>query len=425
MIKTIIKKEILENLLSFKFSIVTIFSVILIFTSVFIMHRDYQLRVENYEILQPQPRQPIAIIPPTPLSIFAKGLDETMGRSYEIRFGGQIRVGSKQQSINTLFRLFTAPDLLYIIKVVLSLCAMLFAFNLISGEKEAGTLKLSLSNTIGRAYIIIGKWAGGFSSFMVPFLITLLVSIILVTLSPQVQMNSENWVKLILFSVSSILYLAIFFSLGVFISCITHRTASSLVISLFAWALIVFVIPNLGNILAKQLVTIPTVQQLEVKRDHIWIKEVFELNNEMTQNTSQKSRSESFSKRLNNINYENDKLIADYRTRFNGLVTLSKNISRISPSATFTYLATDLAGTGILEEQRLKQALLQYKNTIWDKPVDSDGNLKGEFSPFNFKRSSITSVLANGGISNGMILILFNLLVFSATYVAFLRYDVR
>ena len=426
MLWTITKKEILENLLSFKFAIITIFSIVLILTSIFIMYRDYQLRLENYEILQPESNQPIAIIPPTPLSIFVKGLDETIGRSYRIWFGGQIQVGSKQQRVNNLFRLFTAPDLLYIVKVIISLCAMLFAFDIISGEKEAGTLRLSLSNNVGRPIIVIGKWFGGFTSLIIPFIIAVLLGVILITLSPQVQMNSENWVKLGMFLLSSLLYLAVFFSLGLFISSITHRPASSLVISLFMWALIVFVIPNLGNILARQFTTIPSVQQLEVKREHIWTKEVFDLEHNIkpSDRTISKQR-EALNKVLSNINSENDRLIADYRNRFDRLVNLSKTITRFSPSAAFTYLATDIAGTGILEEYKLKQAVLRYKDMVWDKPVDSGGNLLGDFPAFSFQRSSVKEVLNAEGFINLTILIMFNILIFAAAYVAFLRYDVR
>lgn len=134
----ILKKEILENLHSYKFAVITLLSVVLVFTSLFVMYRDYALRLENYEILQPTSKQPVAIVQPTPLSIFVKGLDENMGRSYEVRFGGQIMVGSKQQSVNNLFRLFTTPDLLYVVKTVMALCAILFAFSTITGEKETG-----------------------------------------------------------------------------------------------------------------------------------------------------------------------------------------------------------------------------------------------------------------------------------------------
>jgi ABC-type transport system involved in multi-copper enzyme maturation permease subunit len=415
MLKSIIKKEILQNLTSYKFTIIVILSIVLILVSMFIMYRDYQLRLENYEILQPKSNEPIAIIPPSPLSIFAKGLDENLTRSYEIRFGGQIRVGSKQQSVNNLFRLFTTPDLLYVIKVILALCAMLFAFDMVCGEKESGTLKLTLSNRLNRPMIILGKWIGGFASFIVPFLLATLVGTIFILFSPQIQFSGEGWLKLGMFLFSSVIYLAIFFSLGLLISSLTNRTSSSLVISLFAWAMLVFVVPNLGNILARQFIKIQSVQQLEVRRQQFWIKEVFEAIN----------KGKSWEQAQAAISSENDKLISDYRTRFNQLVTLSQNITRFSPAAAFTYLTTDIAGTGIYEERRLKQVVVEYKNQIWDKPTDSDGNIVGEFPSFSYERTSIAQVLDFSGMSNLLVLILFNVLFFTAAYVVFLRYDVR
>ncbi len=407
MLKSIIRKEILSNLLSYKFSIIIILSTILILVSIFVMYRDYCLALENYGVLQPKSNVAIAIIPPTPLSVFAKGLDENLCRSYEIEFGGQIKVGSKQESVNNLFRLFTTPDLLYVVKVILALCAMLFAFDMICGEKEAGTLHQFLSNSVKRPVLIVGKWIGGFTSFIVPFFIAVLLSTILVTISPMVQMNGQNWAKLVIFLLSSVLYLAVFFSLGLLISCLTHHSSSSLIISLFLWAMLVFFVPNLGSILARQFVEIPTIQQLEVKRSHIWIKEVFEACNQK----------QNFTQAYEAINLENDKLIADYRNRFDRLVSVSQNITRFSPAAAFTYLATDLMGTGISEERRLKKAVLEYKNLVW--------NLKGDLPAFAFHRSSIKEVLGFDGLSNLFVLILFNMLFFVSTYVAFLRYDVR
>ena len=415
MLKSIIKKEILQNLTSYKFAIIIILSTVLILVSLFIMYRDYQLRLENYEILQPKSNEPIAIIPPTPLSIFARGLDENLTRSYEIRFGGQIRVGSKQQSVNNLFRLFTTPDLLYVIKVILALCAMLFAFDMICGEKESGTLKQTLSNSINRPMLILGKWIGGFASFIAPFFIAVLLGTILISFSPQIKFSGASRLKLGIMLLSAVSYLAIFYSLGLMISSLTHRASSSLVISLFVWAMLVFVIPNLGNILARQFIKIPSVQQLEIRRQQVWIKEVFERIN----------KGKDWTEVQTTINAENDKLIADYRARFNQLVTLPQNITRFSPAAAFTYLATDLAGTGIYEERRLKQAVVEYKNLIWDKPTDSDGNIAGEFPAFSYERSLISQVLNFGGMSNLLVLVLFNVLFFAGAYVMFLKYDVR
>ena len=408
MLKSIISKEILLNLLSYKFSIIIILSTILILVSIFVMYRDYCLALENYEILRMKSEGPVVVIPPTPLGIFARGLDENLCRSYGSGLSGQISVSSKQQSVNNIFKLFTALDLLYVIKIILSLCATLFAFDIVSGEKEIGTLRQSLSCSLKRPILIIGKWIGGFISFILPFFIAVLLGTILVTLSPMVDINARNWLKLGLFLLSSVIYLAVFFSLGLLISCLTHRSSTSLVISLFVWTILVFLIPNLGNILARQFVEIPTVQQLELKREQSWTK------NRVEKRRADRSEHKEMDSRMR---AENDKLTEDYRNRFNRLVKVSQNITRISPAAAFTFLATDIMGTGMSEERKLKRAVLEYI-----KDGDDD---KGDKPVFSYQRSSIKEVLGQGGLSNCLILILFNILFFTGAHVAFLRYDVR
>ncbi len=417
MLKSIIRKEILLNLLSYKFSIIVILSTILILVCIFVMYRDYCLAIENYEILRPKSNEAIAIIPPTPLSIFAKGLDENLCRSYERGFGGGVDVSSNRQSVNNLFKLFTTPDLLYVVKIILALCAILFAFDVVSGEKEVGTLCQSLSCSLKRPVLIIGKWVGGFISFILPFFIAVLLGTIFVTLSPMVDMNAQNCAKLGLFLLSSVIYLAVFFSLGLLISCLTHRSSTSLVISLFVWAMLVFLIPNLGNILARQLVQIPTVQQLELEREHIQIRRELEVNRPQTTWDEKMKAHKRF-------NSENKMLSEDYRNRFNRLVKVSQNITRFSPAAAFTFLATDITGTGMLEERKLKRAVLEYVDIIVDWEVDRHGE-KGNRPAFSYRRSSVKEILGRDGLGNCLILILFNILFFTGAYVVFLRYDVR
>jgi len=409
MLKSIIRKEILNNLLSYKFSIITILSTILILVSIFVMYRDYCLALDNHDILRAESGDSVEIIPPTPLGIFAKGLDENLCRPWELRGVGVEISSERQKSLNDLFKLFTAPDLLYVIKVILSLCAMLFAFDIICGEKETGTLRQSLSNSLKRPILISGEWTGGFISFILSFFMAVLLGTIFVTLSPMVDMNSQDWAKLGLFLLSGVIYLAAFFSLGLLISCLTHRSSTSLVISLFVWTILVFLIPNLGNILARQFVQIPTAQQLELKRGQIMNRVRFEVKR------IPKTRPD-FEKRVKSLVLraiaEGDKLDEDYRNRINSLVKVSQSITGFSPAAAFTFLATDIMGTGMAEEHRLKRAVLEYQKDRNDKMLD-------------YQRSSVKEVLDRGGLSNFLILILFNMLFFTGAYVTFLRYDVR
>ncbi|MGB2865252.1 MAG: ABC transporter permease subunit [Sedimentisphaerales bacterium] len=274
-----------------------------------------------------------------------------------------------------------------------------------------------------RPILIIGKWIGGFTSFIVPFFMAVLIGTIFVTLSPMVDMNPYNSLKLGLFLLSSVIYLAVFFSLGLLISSLTHQSSSSLVISLFVWAMLVFLIPNLGNILARQLVRIPTVQQLELKRKQIQIRRVLESRRINIRRELEVNRRQYGSERMEadkRFDSENEILTEDYRNRFNRLVKVSQNITRISPAAAFTFLATDIAGTGMSEERNLKRAVLQYMHIAgnWDDE-------KGDRPAFSYQRSSFREVLGQGGLSNCLILILFNVLFFTGAYVAFLHYDAR
>jgi ABC-type transport system involved in multi-copper enzyme maturation permease subunit len=422
MLKSIIGKEILSNLLSYKFSIITILSTILILVSIFIMYGDYCLAMDNHDILRSESGEAAGVIPPTPLGIFAKGLDENLCRPWELK-GVGVEISSEQQkSLNNLFKLFTPPDLLYVIKVVLSLCAMLFAFDIICGEKETGTLRQSLSYRLKRPILIIGKWIGGFTSFILPFFIAVLLGTIFVTLSPMVDMSTQDWAKLGLFLLSGVIYLAVFFSLGLLISCLTHRPSTSLVISLFVWTILVFLIPNLGNILARQFVRIPTAQQLELKRKQIMNRARFE------RKRIPKNRPD-FQKRENALMLrtiaEGDKLDEDYRNSINRLVTVSQSITGFSPAPAFTLLASDIMGTGVAEERRLKKAAQDYKDLLIQLYTDGTLTEESELPKFYYQRSSVKEILGQGGLNNFLILILLNVLFFTGAYVAFLRYDVR
>ncbi|MHC4227608.1 MAG: ABC transporter permease, partial [Planctomycetota bacterium] len=395
---------------------------VLILVSLFVMYRDYCLARDNYEISRAGLGEIETVLAPTPLGIFAKGLDENLCCAWELKAIGVDVSGGHEKSLNDLFKLFTTPDLLYVIKVILSLCAVLFAFDMVSGEKETGTLRQSLSNDLKRPILIMGKWIGGFTSFILPFLVAVLMGTILVTLSPRVEMNPQDWLKLGLFLFSSAIYLAAFFSLGLFISCLAHRTSTSLVVSLFAWTILVFLIPNLGNVLARQFVRIPTVQQLELHRKQIENRMRFEIKRIPENHTDFKKREMALQLRAI---AEGDKLDEDYRNRINSLVTVSQSITGFSPAPAFTFLATDIMGTGVAEERRLKEAAQTYKKHLIRMYADGNLNEDSKLPKFSYRRSTVGEILGKGSMSNCLILVLLNVLFFTGAYVAFLRYDIR
>jgi len=416
---TVARKEIISNLLSYKFFIVILLTILLISTSFFIMHKDYKERLSDYHIIKPGSDEPIAVIPPNPLSIFSKGLEENMTRSFEISVIS-ITARSGQKSGNLLFSFFSVPDFLYIVKVVLSLVALLFGFDQVSRERERGTLKLIFANPISRAKVLFGKWMGNFLCVSVPFLLVTLIGIGIFNLDTDIRFSSGNLIRMAVIIFISLVYIAFFLSLGIFISALTKKAATSVVILLFVWALVVFVMPNLGTLLARQFVDVPSVKALSEKRQQTWTREV------LLGIADRKTGISSWEDRYKTIYSDMDKLEEDYRNKFNRLVRLSKDINRISPVASFIYAVTEIAGTGIGEESNLKRAVVSYKNSIFSDVISANlQHEKKEYPAFIYHRRSLSRVFADGALFDAAWMIFFNVIFFVLSYFIFVKYDVR
>jgi len=413
---TIARKEIVSNLLSYKFFIVLLLIILLVATSLFIMHRDFKLRMADYQVIRPKPGDAIALVAPNPLSIFAKGLDDAITRSFEVSVIG-IEVRAGQSSGNIIYSFFPAPDFLYVVRVVLSLVALLFGFDQISREREQGTLKLLLGSSVSRAKVLAGKWIGNFLSMAVPFLLVTLMASALLMLDPDVHFSGGELGRLALIVGLSLLYLGFFLSLGMLVSTLTKRAATSVVVLLFLWSLFVFIIPNLGTLIARQFVSVPSVRALAEKREQTWTREVL----------LGISKGGNWAEHMRTLSSENDRMEQDYRLRFERLVRLSRNINRISPAASFLDASSEIAGTGIGEETRLKREVVRYKDSIIDRIIDDRGSGKRDtqYPAFVYAPRPLAEIFAGGALFDTAWLAFFNILAFALAYVAFIRYDVR
>jgi ABC-type transport system involved in multi-copper enzyme maturation permease subunit len=411
---TIARKEIVSNLLSYKFFVVLLLTIVLVLTSLFIMHRDFKNRLSDYQVIRPKPGDPIALLPPNPLSIFAKGLDDALARSFEMSVIG-ISVRAGQASGNVIFSFFPPPDFLYIVKVVLSLVALLFGFEQVSREKEMGTLRLMLANRISRAKVVFGKWLGNFMSLSVPFLLVSGLGFAFLNLDSEIRFSADRLGRFLLILLIALVYIALFLSLGILISTLTKKAATSLVLLLFIWAAAVFILPNLGTLVARQMVDIPSVRALSEKREQTWTREVL---------LGQKDH--NWKTHYDTITAEVNQREEDFRNKFLALIRLAKNINRVSPVASFVYLTTDLAGTGISEEINLKQEVIRYNNQVL--PYLTAGSQEGnkmQLPAFQYRYRSLSRILADGALFDIAWLLFFNILLFSLSYFAFVKYDVR
>lgn len=417
MIWHIAKKEILENLTTYRFYILTGLLLVLMTVSIVISYGDYELRVEHYNMTKPGAGSSNVMLPPNPLSIFAKGAEANIGRLYWVHLGN-IEVESSVQSINRLFALFTVPDMLFIIKVMLSLIALLFSFDAITEEKENGTIKLALASGTQRTSLLFGKLIGRFLLVILPFLILFFAATLVVSSRPDITADGDFWERVSIIAIFSALYTFVFTTLGLFLSSLLHRSPTSLIISLIAWVFFIFIAPQAGTAVAQAMSTIPPAERVELER------RLTDVRIEYEHVLHERSAGEG----TDNSRYANDtrdsyrQLVDSYRQKLNQRLTFTKDLVRVSPAGSLTLLLTNALNTGIDEELRLKDELWLYMDRnfdIWS------GIAKGTTESFEYRRTTISELLSQSGMIDIVIIILFGLGFFTITLITFSRYDAR
>ncbi len=405
MIWTIAKKEFLENVLSYKFILTMILSFALIVMSLSIMGNIYRQRLEQYTVAVPKEGESKALKRPATLGVFARGLDEQMTRLIDIwSWVGRITVGSKQQT-NYQFMLFPAPDFLYIVRVLFSLLAILFTFDAISGEKQRGTLKLSLSGPLPKYSILLGKWIGGSLGLAIPFLISITAGGMVLSFGFAMPFISDDMMRIGLIMLASIIYISAFFSLGLLVSSLTGRPTSSAIIALAVWVTLIFGLPNVGVLMARRLVKIPSIESIEQERNRLWAVEIFKAEGDY-RNAWKEAKSRY-------VEIENQ-----YRNRLHYLVRLSTNLSRLSPASSYLFLITALTRTGVEDNERFKDAVIRYREETFMKE-------RKDIPRFIYTEPVLRNTLRSDVYLDFGVLLLFNVIFFMGTYMAFLRYDPR
>ena len=413
----IVRKELLENLTTYRFYVLTglLFSMMLI--SIIVSYGDYHLRVENFNILRPGPRESDKIIlPPEPLSIFARGLDANAGRLYQLSFRG-VEVQPNQQSINRVSSLFSLPDMLFVIKVILALIALLFSFDAICGEKEQGTLKLILAGQTRKASLVLGKLAGRFLLVFVPFFFLFLVSSIIVSLLPDVRAGGDYWIRLAIIFAGTALYVASFIALGTLISSLVHRSSTSMMLGLAAWVFLVFVVPNMGATVARAIGDVPPSDRVEMQKRLSMIQTIFE-----TQQQMKNAKERDYSRIMFQIREANNHLFQTYRPVLNRLIELTRTIVRCSPSGAFGFLVTEIANTGLGRDIGIKDAIWMFVERNSNKFA---GLEKGEVEQFAFRPSSPGEQITGVALPDALLLLIMPGILVALTIGSFMRYDPR
>jgi ABC-type transport system involved in multi-copper enzyme maturation permease subunit len=280
MVWTIAKKEFHDNLLTFRFSFGSLILILLVLAITLAsiknykdLNQEYMFSVNEAERMLKENRvystiRFNAIKPPEILSILNLGVTNRLGNSVLISRREVPYPAKKYREENPLLNIFSSLDLTLVYSIVISLLAMLFAFDAISGEKEKGTLRLLLSQRVSRFKIILGKYFGNMLTLAMSFLISLFIGfIVLIAYFPN--LSRDNWLRTFFFALFTLLYISIFFTLGLILSSLTNKASHTFVFCIFLWMVFVIIVPNLTTYLAVEIKPILPEKSINAKIDEI------------------------------------------------------------------------------------------------------------------------------------------------------------
>jgi len=492
MIWKIAKKEFLLNLMTFKFAVGTILCVVLMAVFVPILGKAYQerLKVNNENVTYNESElhkvtvykniTPTIYRRPSVLAVFSEGLEKQLGNSATIEYDKVPEITGA--AANHYLSIFSVFDVSLIFKIVISVLALLLAYDAISGERERGTLRLVLSNDAARYQVLLGKLLAGLLVLIVAVTIAFVLGVVILLCFPMVDLTGSDWIRIGLMYLASLVFIATMYNLGLLFSCLARRSAVSLVLGLFLWIIFAVVIPNGSVFLAtqirpvepedkinEQIASLKKDAQTEFARELKRSGRSYLSGDSSTSDASGGGFGHGYMRSCNEVLMHNDlirygvevPIEIKYADKYaevkygylRGLIEqtrLAGNLSRISPISLYENAMSVLAGTDMASIRHFIDAVTAYRNDIIEYMRSRTNNFSSSsfFTPctkeemetrptgdtavpldlsdlprFTYKAEIVGTL--RRVIPDLVLLIFGNALFFALASLAFLRYDVR
>ncbi|MDR2775366.1 MAG: ABC transporter permease [Tannerella sp.] len=267
MIWFIAKKEFRNNIVTPGFIVGLLLCLALIPYTVYTGIRTHGNRLAQYEVdvkaaddvyrrsLTYSQVNPLLVKPVSPLSIFSSGIVEQTGSKVELDRKEKPVFSAEIVSLNEnpFMSRFMSLDFTMAAAILLSLLGVLFSYDMLPREKEQGTLKLALSNPVSRSTFFLGKTAGIFLTLLPILAVCFLAILLIIQFSPSVRFSAGDYGRIVVLLLFCPVYFGFFVFLGGFISSRTKSGASSIVLNLFIWCLLLFLLPNAAARLGKNI----------------------------------------------------------------------------------------------------------------------------------------------------------------------------
>ena len=332
-----------------------------------------------------------------------------------------------------------------IISLVLPFIAILFTFDAIAGEREQGTLRLTLSNSVARDFVLVGKFLGAFLSIGIPFVIAVLINLFLLYTAGGVPLGTNEWGRLGLILLVALIYLSIFIALGLLISSRAKRSSVSLTILLLIWVVWVVLTPSTLGSIVSGLQQAKTIDELDSyryqQRENLNAQYPLGKSEGPTRAIPATETTLLWAEYVKKEAQLNEQLHQEHLTDQISQINRARTMTRISPASIVQYTIESLAGTGFSHHLNFLEAVHRYAPEFRQFLLDTDrtdpksphapyvlegaSDLPVRFSDIpKFEDPDRVSTDLNAALMDIFLLVLFFVVLSALAYLSFLRVDI-
>lgn len=198
----------------------------------------------------------VASLPPTALSALAVGQSDLLPYSTTIGiFTTKDALVNQSETDNPVNLLAGRFDLAFVIIYLYPLLILALSYNLLSHEREQGTLQMTLAQPVSLRTFATGKVL---TRAGVVLAVALVVSLVGVLLSGASLTAEGASARLLLWVASVVAYTFFWFAVAVLINAFGKSSATNATIAVAVWLALVIVLPVLLNVVATSLHPLPS-----------------------------------------------------------------------------------------------------------------------------------------------------------------------
>ena len=459
MLAHLIRKELLDHLLSLRFAMACIICPVVVLSSVFVLTRDYRdasLDFRTNRLMHADQLDAIRFPhmltsqgmmvdkPLNPMRVFYSGVDERHTASVRVSAVAAPEVQASYEN-NPVSLLFPIMDLTFVAGIIMSLMAIAFSYDAFSGERDLGTLKVVMSYSVPRDLLLLSKWIGGCLALMAPFLLAVVLGLLVTMMFPEIDLRGDDWLALGLTLVGTLVYLSTIYALGLFVSARTAQPSTSITVLLLVWVVMVLMYPNLAPHLAGLVEPTPSMQSVEAEKAGLQEEEQGKFIREWMayiQPAQQEGRpvSEMLAKykelegaMAERVTEGRTKIESDFQREMDEQIALTRTLTKVSPASLYTVAVCDFAGTGVQEKDNFRETLQRHatRYTEWAYSKFDPRIYEGEaqLDTDDYPRYDYTSLSLDDRLAatsmDMLVLALWNVVFLFLAWVSVTRYDVR